>query len=221
MMRALQRAANPSDECGFTLIELAFTTMLLGLVLAMLLQSMVSVQNAVDREAGRNTRADRLHLAVYALERQIRSGNVISDPSTANDPVHGIAPGMSVRVYTQANQPSVGGTRCVEWRIYNSKLESRDWSTTWRVDGITSGWRLLADGVRNRDVSPTVTAFVRPTNPAYGLRMLQVTLIADGQGAGLGAGHERKLQTVTTSITGRNTGFPYPGDICNDSPPYP
>jgi hypothetical protein len=51
--------------------------------------------------------------------------------------------------------------------------------------------------------------------------MLQVTLIADGQGAGLGAGHEGKLQTVTTSITGRNTGIPYPGENCNDSPTYP
>ena len=209
-----------SEDAGFTLVELSITMLLLAFVLAMIVQSMVSVQNAVDRETGRTTRNDRLHLAMFAIERQVRSGNVISDPATANDPAHGIAPGMSVRVYTQANQPSVGGSRCIEWRIHNGNLDSRSWSPSWRVDGIAEGWKVHATGIRNRDTSPAVTAFVRPTTPAYGLRMLQITLVADGQGAS-GGGHERKVQRISTSITGRNTAYPWPGNICDDSPPYP
>jgi prepilin-type N-terminal cleavage/methylation domain-containing protein len=209
-----------TEEEGFTLVEISITLLLLSVVVVMLLQSMVSVQNAVDREMGRNTRNDRLRLAVFALERQIRSGNVISDPSTSNDPAHGIAPGMSVRVFTQANASSIGASRCVEWRINGGKLESREWSPNWSIDGDFSGWRLLADGIRNRDVSPTVPAFVRSSAPVYGLRMLKVTLVADGMGAS-GGGHERNLQRVQSTITGRNTGYPYPGDICNTAPAYP
>jgi prepilin-type N-terminal cleavage/methylation domain-containing protein len=212
-----RRAVGTDADSGFTLIEMSITLLLLGLVLAMLLQAMVSVQNSVDREAGRNTRADRLQLAVFAIERQVRSGNVIGDPATANDPAHGIAPGMSVRVYTQADG-GTSGSRCIEWRIANGRLESWSWSPNWAIDGIVTGWRVHADGIRNRDVSPTVTAFSRPT--AYAQRLLKVTLVADGQGDS-GGGHEKNVQRLTTSVTGRNTGAGYPTNKCDTNPPYP
>ena len=208
------------SEEAFTLIEMAVTMLLLGMVLAMLLQAMVMVQNSVDREAGRNTRNDRLQLAIFSLERQVRSGNVISDPATLNDPTHGIVPGMAVRVYTQADVPASHDERCVEWRVNGGRLESRDWSPNWQSDGDYSGWRINAEGIRNRDVSPNVPAFFRPPATSYGLRMLQVTLVSDGQGAS-GGGHERDVQKITTSITGRNTGFPFPGNICDVAPAYP
>ena len=208
------------DEHGFTLIEIAITTMLLSLVLAMIVQAMVSVQTAVDREAGRNTRNDRLQLAVFTLERQIRSGNVISDPALLNNPSKGIVPGMAVRVYTQADA-GTAGERCVEWRVNGGRLESRDWSPDWQIGGdYDTSWSILADGIRNRDVTPNVAAFFRPNNRVYGLRMLQVTLVADGSGAS-GGGNEKNLQRIRTSITGRNTGFPYPANICNNAPAYP
>lgn len=207
-----------SEESGFTLIELAITTGLLSFVLAMILQSMMTVQSAVDRQTGRNDRNDRLKLAAFAIERQVRSGNVFSDPALANDPAHGIYPGMSVRVYTQANATTVADSRCVEWRIFQSKLQSRDWSPQWAVNGIVSGWRTHADGIRNRDVSPAVPAFVLPSNSAYGRRLLQVTLIADGRG---NEGHEAATQRLQTAITGRNTGFGYPLSTCDSIPPYP
>jgi hypothetical protein len=52
--------------------------------------------------------------------------------------------------------------------------------------------------------------------------MLKVTLLADGQGAS-GGGHERNLQRIETSITGRNTGtgYVYPANTCDSGPPYP
>jgi type II secretory pathway component PulJ len=215
------RPSREPIEAGFTLVEISITLLLLSMVLVMILQSMVSVQNAVDRETGRSTRNDRLHLAVYALERQVRSGNVIGDPASANDPAHGIYPGMSVRVFTQADASASGISKCVEWRVHNGRLESRDWSPTWSVDGIyDTSWQIIADGIRNRDVSPNVAAFVRPPAASYGLRMLKVTLLSDGQGAS-GGGHEKNLQRIETSITGRNTGYRYPQNTCNGGPPYP
>jgi prepilin-type N-terminal cleavage/methylation domain-containing protein len=207
-------------ESGFTLVEISITLLLLSLVLVMILQSMVSVQNAVDRETGRNTRNDRLHLAVYAIERQVRSGNVIGDPATLNDPSHGIYPGMAVRVYTQADASASGLSRCVEYRINGSQLQSREWSPNWAVDGIYTGWRILADGIRNRDVTPNVTAFVLPSTLSYHQRLLEVHLVSDGLGAS-GGGHERNVQRIDTSVTGRNVGFGYPTNTCASGPPYP
>jgi prepilin-type N-terminal cleavage/methylation domain-containing protein len=215
------RPMREPTEDGFTLIEISITLLLLSTVLAMILQSMVSVQNAVDRETGRSTRNDRLHLAVFALERQVRSGNVIGDPAVANDPAHGIYPVMSVRVYTQADASASGISKCVEWRVYNSRLETREWSPMWAVDGIyDTSWQIIAEGIRNRDVSPNVVAFVKPAAASYGLRMLKVTLLGVGQG-GWGGGHVRNLQRIESSITGRNTGYGYPANTCDSGPPYP
>lgn len=202
------------DE-GFTLIELAFTMMLLSIVMGMLFQSLVTVQTSVERQVGRNTRNDRLRLAIHSIERQVRSGNVFSDPALANDPANGIAPGMSMRVYTQADATSAGDSMCVQWRVHNGRLESREWSPQWQVNANLTGWRLIADGVMNRDVSPPVSAFALPADAEYGRRILSVALLAEGDTS------ERAVQRVDTSVTGRNTGYGYPVSICDNSPPYP
>lgn len=216
MIRSVRRHTSEGEgDEGFTLIELALTTMLLGMVLAMLFQSLISVQTAVDRQVGRSVRNDRLRLAVHSIERQVRSGNVFSDPAAADDAANGIVPGMSVRVYTQADAETTTASKCVEWRIHEQLLESREWSPQWQVDGDVSGWRTIADGVQNREVSPQVPAFVLPSGSEYGRRLLQVTLLAEGDGP------EHTVQRVESSITGRNTGFGYPVSICDNEPPYP
>lgn len=209
------RLARRYDDRGMTLIEVSITMLLLGMVLAMLFQALVSVQTAVERQVGRSERNDRLRLALHTIERQVRSGNVFSDPATVDDPVNGIAPGMSVRVYTQANAESTSDSKCIQWRVFEERLESRQWSPEWRVDNDVTGWRVVAGGVQNRVVSPAVPAFVLPGGPEYGRRILQVTLLAVGDGP------EDTIQRVESSVTGRNTGFGYPVSICDDSPPYP
>ena len=198
-----------------TLIEVSITLLLLGMVLGMLFQALVSVQTSVDRQVARTSRNDRLRLALHSIERQVRSGNVFSDPALANDPAHGIAPGMSVRVYTQADAESSSESVCIQWRIHNEKLESREWSPDWQTTGHVTGWRTIAEGVQNRTVSPNVSAFVLPSGSEYGRRILEVTLLAEGEGSDQG------VQRIESSITGRNTGFGYPVSICDNSPPYP
>lgn len=208
-----RRAAG--DEAGMTLIEISITLLLLGITLGMLFQSLVSVQTSVERQLNRTSRNDRLRLALHAIERQVRSGNVFSDPATANDPANGIAPGMSVRVFTQADADSTTDSVCIQWRIHDEKLESREWSPRWRTDNNITGWRTVAEGIRNQTSSPSVPAFVLPTDPEYGRRILEVTLVAEGEGT------DDTVQRIESSITGRNTGFGYPVSICDDSPPYP
>lgn len=213
--RLRSRTAGPDGEAGMTLIEISITLLLLGMVLGMLFQSLVSVQTSVERQITRNDRNDRLRLALHAIERQVRSGNVFSDPALANDPSNGIAPNMSVRVYTQADAATTTDSVCIQWRIHDERLESREWSPQWRTDDYTTGWRTIVEGVKNRTVSPQVPAFVMPSGSEYGRRILEVTLVAEGEGTDEG------VQQLGSSITGRNTGFGYPVSICDDAPPYP
>jgi len=209
------RPTDRPDERGMTLIEVSITMLLLGMVLAMLFQSLTSVQTSVERQLGRTERNDRLRLALHAIERQVRSGNVFSDPASANDPTHGIVPNMSVRVYTQADAETANDSVCIQWRIHDEKLQSREWSPQWRTDSYATGWRTIAEGVMNRTVSPAVPAFVLPSGEEYGRRILEVELVAEGDGP------EDTVQRIESSVTGRNTGFGYPVSICDDSPPYP
>jgi Tfp pilus assembly protein PilW len=197
-----------------TLVELSVTVMLLGIVLAMVVQVMISVQSSVQLESGRSTRNDRLRLAVRALERQIRSGEVVADPATENDPGNNILPGMSMRIRMQGT----GATpvvRCAQWRITTDKLETREWSPQWTVDADVTGWRVVAEGISNRAASPAVTAFRVASAAAYAGRVLEIDLAARGDASA------SNVQHVQTSITGRNAvvGAPAP-TTCNNLPPY-
>lgn len=199
------------DETGVTLIELAMTTMLLGIVLAMVVQVMITVQSTVEVEAGRSARNDRLRLAVRALERQVRSGEIVGDPATENDAVNDIVPGMSVLLVTRstATTPTL---RCAQWRIAGGRLETRQWSPAWAVDGDVTAWRVAAEGISNRSATPAVAAFSLATAPEYGGRVLAIQLLARGDGA------EDSLQRAETSATGRSAVVGQPATTCNSRP---
>src|SRR5207253_5872781 len=119
-------------ESGMTLAELMVTMSVLSVVLAMFLTILISVQNAVGRESDRSQSNDQARLAVEELDKEIRSGNVLYDPSLAgkawsDDAANSIYPGMSLLVYTQTNAVTRNpGNRCVQWRINNGVLQRRD-----------------------------------------------------------------------------------------------
>jgi hypothetical protein len=203
-----------SREEGVTLLEVSITVMLLGIVLAMLVQVMITVQTSVELEVARSDRNDRLRLAVRAIERQIRSGIVVADPASDDDAANGIVPGMSVRVLTEPTPSAARGSRCAQWRIDDGRIETREWSPGWRVDADVTDWRLIADGIVNRDVSPTVAAFTQAGAAAYGGRVLEVRLLARPDSS------ESTVQRAETSVSGRNTGFGAAISTCDDIPPY-
>lgn len=202
-------------EAGLTLIELAVTMMLLGIVLGMVVQVMVSVQSSVELQAGRSARNDRLGLAVRALERQIRSGEVLGDPATEADAANDIAAGMSIRIRTRSTG-TIEAERCVQWRIDGTgRLESRAWSPNWLVDGDYTGWQLAVDGVANRAAAPAVDAFTRSAAPEYAGRVVEIRLLARGDGPA------DAVQRVETSVTGRGAAVGAPAAAsCDDLPPY-
>lgn len=213
MMRAIHRLR--TREEGMTLLELTIVMMLLGVVVAIFMTTFLRVQSNFDRQSDRSQSNDQARLAVEEIDREVRSGNLLYDPATENDAAHGIYPGMSLRVYTQTNAPTRDpANRCVQWRILNGELQVRSWSVTWRTDGTISTWRVVADHVVNYSNNPQTAAFVLDPESTKGSRTLVVNILVN-QDAKSG-----KDVQVKTSVTGRNTGYGYPVDICSDIPPY-
>jgi len=190
-------------------------------VMVVFLSVMASVQRAVARDTGRSLSNDQARLAVEELDREIRSGNVLYDPTLENDPANQVYPNMSLRIYTQTNAETRNpGNQCVQWRILpagsplgSDELQRRDWSVNWQTDGIVSTWRNVADNIVNND-APTTPAFVQDLSPGFGGRIINITIVANANAA------SGRNVVIRDSITGRNTEYGYPNNICSVIPPY-
>jgi type II secretory pathway pseudopilin PulG len=205
------------SEHGTTLVETLLAMSVMSIVIVAFSTVMTSVQTGVERQTGRSGSNDQARLAVEELDKEIRSGNLLYDPSLETGPVGSdIVAGMSLRVYTQTNADTRDpGNRCVQWRITsNQQLQRRDWSINWRTDDIVSSWIIVAESVVNRTLSPPVSAFVLDPDPAKGGRSMQV-LIAVNENPS--TGREVRIQQT---LTGRNTQYGYPSQVCSDIPPY-
>jgi type II secretory pathway pseudopilin PulG len=208
-----------------TLVELVIALSLLSLVLAIFLPTVWAVQRGFNRQSDRSQSNDQGRLAIEELDREIRSGNVLYNPqscpnypSTCNDPGNGIYPGMALMIYSQTNAPSRNpGFQCVQWRIVGGQLDRRAWSVDWRNDNNVSVWRIVADHIVNQPNPPNPPvkpAFALDPDPAKGNRTVVVTLMVNENPA---SGQTVQLQE---SITGRNTEYGYPNNVCTDIPPY-
>jgi hypothetical protein len=190
-----------------TLLELMVTASLLGMVSVMFLSIMASVQSGVQKETDRSNDNDQARLAVQQLDREIRSGNVLYDPAAETAP---FSPYYSLRVYTQANANiRVPGNRCVQWRILDGELLRRDWDAV-NPAATASAWRVVAENVVNQDLG--VPAFVLDGDPLKGGRIVNVTIVTQT--------NERSGNPVriSVSLTGRNTSYGYPVNICGTIP---
>lgn len=209
-LRALRR-----DEGGTTLIEIAVTMLLLGVVMSMFLAFVSSMQSAEGRQQGRVRRNDDVRLALAQLDREIRSGNVLYDPSAESDVAGDVVPGMSLRIYTQADAPNRNpGNQCSQWRITGDTLQTRRWANTDPAGTVTEWWT-VAEHIVNRTVSPQVQAFSLDTATAsYGSRLMKIRIVVDRPD------DSAPPEEMDLSLTGRNTQYKYPTDICSVVPGY-
>jgi type II secretory pathway pseudopilin PulG len=201
-----------------TLIELTVSMALLSIAAVVFLSTLVFVQRAVDRQSTRSVTNDQARLAMEQLDHEIRSGNLLYDPALENDPANGIYAGMSLRVYTQTNANiRTPGNQCVQWRILNKVLWQRHWATNWRDDPATlvTNWTIVANSIQNQSVTPQVPAFALDPDPAKGGRVIIVSLLVNSSTV---SGSSNVL--VQESVTGRNTEYGYPSQVCADIPPY-
>jgi prepilin-type N-terminal cleavage/methylation domain-containing protein len=208
-----------------TLVELMVVLSILSIVLVIFGTVMAGVQRAVNRQTDRSGNNDQARLAIEEMDKEIRSGNVLYDPSLtgpahpwSDDAPNQIYPGMALLIYTQTNAVTRNpGNRCVQWRIAGGQLQRRDWTTTWQTDGIVSAWRLIAGSIVNQPSPPTppaTPAFALDPDPNKGGRTIVVTFLVNQNAK---SGSDVKIQA---SISGRNTEYGYPSNVCSTLPPY-
>jgi type II secretory pathway pseudopilin PulG len=194
-----------------TLVELMVATAMLGIVTTIFGSVLTSVQRSVVANEQYSRANDQARLAVEQLDRELRSGNVILDPSSAIATYTGDAPAYyRLVVYTQSNAPTRGQAVCEIWHITNSQLQTRQWipgSNTW----LTS-WLVVADSIVNRTTS--TQAFRLNSDPLKGNRTVDVHLMVNPDYAA----HPERTIEIKASLTGRNTSYNYPTSICTTLP---
>lgn len=148
-------------DAGFTLVELLVASAVLAIGLAMFGAVLFVVQKAQVRFDEYSRANDEVHLAIQDLDRELRSGYVVSTglPSWAGGMGEGdkwIPDGNSLVVYTEAN----GRAECVRWLLYPAtgiqRLYRRSWDPTkggadqpiWSIAG-NKEYRRVADDVVN------------------------------------------------------------------------
>ena len=213
------------SEDGFTLIELSVVVGILVVVLVMLLTVLEGAQSTLATQVSRSSSNDQVRLAMQTIDRDVRSGDVLYDPAgeiynascspSSEFPTCGqIQSGMALRIYTEANSPTRGGPRCVQWRItLGGELQRRSWSTDWQSSPSTkvSGWRIVATNITNR--TDNVGAFTSNGVP----NLINVELRANDDPTG----QKGSTVDVQASISGRNTMFYPSAQMCGPSAPDP
>ena len=200
-----------------TLVELLVAMFILGVVLLVFTTVLASVQTAVNRQDSLNQTLDQARLSVEELDRELRSGNVLYDPALENAPAgtpgrilscSGCLPGYTLRVYTQTNADTRGTYRCVLWKVSNQQVMTRWWPP--QEPSNASGWRVVATGIVNHDLSPLVVPFTLDSDPLKGGRTLDVLYTVNSDLTH----HSNQTVKIQSALTGRNTSYGYPAQVC-------
>jgi type II secretory pathway pseudopilin PulG len=200
--RRLERLGPLRQEGGFTVVELAVSTLILGVVTLVFTSNLASLQKAVGGETNRSINNDQIRLAMEQLDREIRSANLLYDPDPSATP-----DGYHLRVYTQSNGVPF---RCVEWRVTGSELQRRVRSPGYGVAWPTT-WQTIATNVVN--VANGVKSFSLDHDPSRYPRTIDVTLWVSSTPT-----NQSTIQKETLAITGRNTSYGYPSSVCDPMP---
>ena len=192
-----------------TLVELMVAMAILSIVSLVFTSTLSSVQRAVVEEDVRIRLNDQVRLAVQSIDRLVRSGNILYDPvdESGNDPYDATVTGYMFRIYTQAEQSASQDARCALWLVDDEeRLLYRTWPVLTPEDA--SNWTVVAEGVVNRTLD----------EPAF-------TLDASGRTIAVSFSVNPDLQdrpqatqVVEASLTGRNTSFGYPVQLCETLP---
>lgn len=198
-------------EDGITLVEVLVATAILGIVMLVFTSTLASMQQAVVAEDVRTRLNDQARLALADIDRQVRSGNLLYDPDdeVAVD-VGGTtlaAGGYLFRVYTQTKYQDTDEPRCALWVIDDEqRLLYRYWPVL-DPDEATE-WRVVAEHIVNRETG----------TPAFALDASGRTITASIQANANIEADPNATQIFEASLTGRNTSFGYPNNVCGDLP---
>ena len=197
------------DERGMTLVELIVAMGILSIVMLVLTTTLSSIQRAVVEEDVRIRLNDQARLALQSIDRLVRSGNILYDPvdESGNDPYDAGATGYLFRIYTQAEQSATQDARCALWLVNDDQqLIYRTWPIL--DPDAASDWLVVADGIVNRDLAA----------PAFTLDPAGRTIAVEFHVNPDLAKRPQATQVMEASLTGRNTSFGYPIQLCSDLP---
>jgi prepilin-type N-terminal cleavage/methylation domain-containing protein len=211
-MAICTRRTRPSSEAGFTLVELIVAMAILSIVLLVFTTTFSSIQRAVSDQQVRSVNNDNIRLALENLDRLVRSGNVLIDPSVADTDCK--ASGSShqcLLAYTQANGTAAQPARCIQWRVEGTTLQTREWlpAPASKAATVTS-WRNVAEGVLNLQTSPVTQTFSLDPDPLKQARAVEILFLVGTSTEGL----DGPIARVEASLTARNTSYGYLSDAC-------
>ena len=210
---------------GWTLIELMVSmTIFIGL-LVIVFSILITVSEQTKDNLARSRALDDVRVGLMQIDRQVRSGNVISDPGSETIAGSGVPPYYSLRVYTQTD----GVFQCVQWRVTFpagsefGNLEYRSWRPSWQSTGGVEPWRVTAHNVVKpsaaivdpRDPETWPPFYVDPASASGSdAQTIRVTLRVKDPDQRASS----KPASLTSVLTGRNTVYGYPADKCGTVP---
>lgn len=218
----------PRDETGMTLVELLVGMIIFSILMAFVFTILIQILNLSWDSQGRVVAAQEARLGIAQIDRQIRSGNVILDPSLETVADSGVAPYYSMRIYTQAD----GESRCAQWRVIDhgdgAVLEFRSWSPNYPTDPDVTDWGVVArDIVIQSAATPDPndsstwppfwkdpTTVVAGSGTGNAAQTIRITLHAKGDSMREAA----DPVTISTVVTGRNTVLGYSASYCSAIP---
>jgi len=201
-------------DVGYTLVEALVVMMIFGVVFAIIMGILIQVSYSTADNMTRISQVRNAELGLMQIDRQVRSGNVILDPSNETEPNSGVEPGSSLRVFTQTD----GVHQCVQWRVNANDdgrgvLEYRSWEPNWEELGLeVTEWAVVArDLVADPNGSQPFTRSGHSDTNAE-TSSVDVAIFVQAERA------RSSATAVRTTLTGRNTVYGYPIDRCDNVP---
>lgn len=218
-----ERSERRGEDKGFTLVELLVSMSIFAILMALIFSLFITMLNQATDNLARTRSVEQARLGIAQIDRQVRSGNVISDPAS-NDPADsGVPSNYSLRVYTQEG----GDDKCAQWRVIFDaptdkfgRLEFREWkagdpSTSTEWYSVASNVQRPTNSVFAMDDPTTYPPFWVDPGAKSRAQNVHITLrMGDPE-----SDPDAKPASVTSVVTGRNTVFGYSPDFCKDIPP--
>lgn len=210
------RVLDPRSERGATTVaELMIASFMFAILAVSVMGIMASSQSAEARQEARSANNDQARAAMEELDREVRSADVLYNPSNAVDASGAAIPGMGLRIETQTNAGTRGANDvCVQWRLDTTNTLLR---RTWPPGNtaLVTAWNPVATGIVNRSISPTVRVFKIDSGTSTGSRVVDVTLLVNTQ-QGTTA-HVQAQTQLSNAFAIRNPQW-VPTDPCSPVP---
>lgn len=197
-------------EDGITLAEVVIAMAIMSVVMLVFTSTLAGMQRAIVEQDVRSQLGDEARIVLQSIDRQVRSGNLLYDPSAEAgtvDPFGVSASGYLFRVYTQAQFGGDEDTRCAAWFVDDERrLLYRHWPPL--DEAAATDWQVIATGIVNRDEA----------EEPFVVDATGRTLTVDFRVNPDLEQQPEATQTFTAALTGRNTSFGYPSNLCQDLP---